>query len=96
MEFRVCFTIQYILVMLGIHLFMLFGIHFHQSGPSKLIKTILKTFDVLLGLSLVWYRFPNSSRTTGSSKRSIIAYDEIEDRCMQFRFHGVRTALTAC
>ena len=29
-------------------------IHFHPSGPFKLIKTMLKSYHVLLGLSPVW------------------------------------------
>ena len=48
-------------------------IHFHQSVPFKLIKTMLNFLQVLLGLSPVWNRYPKG-------RRSIIAYDEIKDR----------------
>ena len=30
----------------------------NQSGPFKLIKTMLKSLQVLLGLSPVWNRYP--------------------------------------
>ena len=63
-----------------IHAFCLSKIHFHQSGPIKLIKTMLKSFHVFLGLSPVWNRYTKGSHTTGATKRLIIAYDEIEDR----------------
>ena len=35
--------------------------HFHHEGPFKLIKTMLKSSHVLLGLSPVWNRYPNGS-----------------------------------
>ena len=63
-------------------LFMLFchsKIQFHQSEPFQMIKTMLKSFHVLLGLSPVWGRYPNGGHTTGATKRSIITYDEIKD-----------------
>ena len=53
-------------------------IHFHQSGPFKLIKIMLKSVHVLLGLSQVWNRYPKGSHTKEATKRSIIAYDEIK------------------
>ena len=40
-------------------------IHFHQSGPFKLIKTMLKYLHVLLGLSPVWNRYPKGSHMKG-------------------------------
>ena len=52
-------------------------IHFHQSGPFKLIKTIF--LHILLGLSLVWNYSPKGSHTKGTTKRLIIAYDENKD-----------------
>ena len=55
-------------------------IQFHQSGPFKLIKIMLKSVNVLLGLSQVWNRYPKGSHTKEATKRSIIAYDEIKDR----------------
>ena len=36
--------------------------HFHQLGPFRLIKTMLKSLHVLLGLSTVWNRYPKGSR----------------------------------
>ena len=41
-----------------IHAFCHSKIHFHQCGPLKLIKTMLKSFRVLLGLSPVWNCYP--------------------------------------
>ena len=55
-------------------------IHFYQSGPFKLIKTMLKSLHVLLGLSPVWNHYPKGSHTKGATKHSIVAYDEIKDR----------------
>ena len=55
-------------------------IDFHQSGLLKLIKTMLKSIHVLLGLTPVWSSYPKANHTTGASKPSIIVYDEIEDR----------------
>ena len=53
--------------------------HFHQSGPFKLIKTMLKSKHLLLGLSPVWNRYPKCSHTKWATKRSIIAYVGIKD-----------------
>ena len=46
--------------------FRFFRIHFHQSGPLKVIKTMLKSVRVLLGLSPVLNRYPKSSHSTGT------------------------------
>ena len=70
MEFRVCFTIakyetiscRY--VRQSMCLLMLFSyskIHFQQLGPFQLIITVLKSLDILLGLSPVWNRYPKGS-----------------------------------
>ena len=60
-------------------------IHFHQSGPFKLIKTMFKSSHVVLGSSPVCNRYPKGSHTKGATKRSIIAYDEIKDRiCKEY------------
>ena len=42
-------------------------IHFHRAGPFKLIKTMLKSLHVLLGLSSVWNRYPKGSDTKGTT-----------------------------
>ena len=65
-------------------------IHFHQSGPFKLIKTMLKSLHVLLGLSPVRNHYPKGSHTKGATKRSIIAYDEIKDRICKEPFGLLR------
>ena len=90
MEFRVCFstakstkTICFSLCETSsafIDAFCYCKIHFHQSGPLKLIKTMLKSLHVLLGLSPVWNRYPKGGHKKGATKSSIIAYDEIKDR----------------
>ena len=60
--------------------------YFHQSGPLKLIKTMLKSLHVLVGLSLVWNHYPKGSRTKGATKFSITAFNEIKDRiCKEYR-----------
>ena len=41
-----------------IHAFCHSKVHFQQSEPLKLIKIMLKSFHVLLGLSPVWNRYP--------------------------------------
>ena len=67
MEYRVCFTIAkyengmlslYETINVFIDAFCYYKIHFHQSGPFKLIKTMLKSLHVLLGLSPVRNRYP--------------------------------------
>ena len=55
-------------------------IHFHPLGPFILIKTMLKSLHVLLGLSPVWNYYPKGGHKKGTTKRSIIAYDDIKDR----------------
>ena len=50
-----------------------------RTEPLKFIKTVLKSFRVLLGLSPVLNLF----HTTGATKRSVIVYDEIEDKKLQ-------------
>ena len=39
-------------------------IHSHQLGPFKLIKTMLKSLNVLQGLSPVWNRYPKGGHKT--------------------------------
>ena len=76
MEFRVCFTIaKYENDLLSlcetidvfIDAFCYSKIHFHHLGPFKLIKTMLKSFHVLLGLSAVWNRYPKGSNKKGAT-----------------------------
>ena len=55
-------------------------IHFHQLGSFKKIKTMLKSLNVLQGLSPVWNHYPKGSHNTSDTKCSIIAYDEFKDR----------------
>ena len=75
MEFRVCFTTakgendMFSFCETSnafIDAFCYSKIHFHQSGPFKLIKTMLKSLHVLLGLSPVWNRYPKGSHTKGA------------------------------
>ena len=47
--------------------FCYYKIHFHPSGPFKSIKTMLKPLHVLLGLSLVWNRYPKSGHKKGTT-----------------------------
>ena len=42
-------------------------IHSHQLGQLKLIKTILKSLHVLLGLSQVWNRYPKGRHKKGAT-----------------------------
>ena len=39
-------------------------IHFYQLGPSKLIKTMLISLNVLQGLFSVWNRYLKGSHNT--------------------------------
>ena len=73
MEFQVCFTFaKYENDMLllcetsnvFIGAFCNSKIHYYQSGPFKLIKTMLKSLNVLYGLSPVWNHYPKGSRNT--------------------------------
>ena len=41
-------------------------IHFHPSGPFKSIKTMLKSLNVLLGLSPVWNRYQKGGNKKGT------------------------------
>ena len=52
--------------------FLLFQFHFHQSGPFKLIATMLKSLYVLLGLSPVWNRYPKGVTRKGLPNDDII------------------------
>ena len=45
-------------------LFSYFKINLHQLGLFKLIKAMLKSLHVLLGLSPVWNRYPKGSNNT--------------------------------
>ena len=76
MELRVCFTItKYENDMLSlcetinvfIDAFYYSKIYLHQSGPFKLIKTMLKSLHVLLGLSPVCNRYPKGSHKKGAN-----------------------------
>ena len=39
-------------------------IHFHDLEPFKLIKTMLKSLNVLKGLAPVWNHYPKGSHNT--------------------------------
>ena len=56
---------------------------FYKSGLVRFIKTMLKSFRVLLGLFPVWNFYPKCSHKTGATKRSMIAYDRKEDKICQ-------------
>ena len=42
-------------------------IHFHPSGPFKLIKTMLKSLHVSSGLSPVWNRYQMGGNKKGTT-----------------------------
>ena len=42
-------------------------IHFHPSGPFKSIKKMLKSLNVLLGLSPVWNRYQKGGSKEGTT-----------------------------
>ena len=42
-------------------------VYFHPSGPFKSIKTMLKSLDVLLGLSPVWNCYPKGGHKNGTT-----------------------------
>ena len=76
MEFRVFFTIaKYEKDMLSlcetinvfIDAFGYYKIHFHLLGPFKLIKAMLKSLTVLLGLSPVWNPYQKGSHKKGAT-----------------------------
>ena len=46
----------------------------------KLIRTMLKSLHVLLGLSLILNPYQQGSYTKGATKHLIIAYDENKDK----------------
>ena len=64
------------------HLFMHFAIEkfILYSATVNIYLAMLKAFHDLLGLFPVWNNYPKGSYTAGATKRSIIAYDEFEDR----------------
>ena len=73
MEFQVCFTFaKYENDMLSlfettnvfIDVFCTSKIHFHQLGPFKLIKTMLKFLNVLKSLSPVCNHYPKGSHNS--------------------------------
>ena len=73
MEFQVCFTFakygrDMLLLCETINVFIdgfrNSRIHFHQLGPFKLIQTMLKSLNILQGLSPVWNHYPNGSHNT--------------------------------
>ena len=84
MEFRICFSSAkyendiFSLSMASseffLHAFWLSKVHFHQSGPLKLVKTMLKYFHFYL----VYLQYGIVIQTW-ATKRSVIAYDEMED-----------------
>ena len=89
MKFRVCFTtVKYENYMFSLcetsnafsDAFCYSKIHFHQSGPFKLIKTMLKSLYVLIGVSPLWNHYPKGSHTKWATKHSIIVYDGIKDK----------------
>ena len=54
-------------------------IHFHQLGPFKLMKKMLKSLNVLYGLSPVWIHYPKGIHNAWGTLRLIIAYDDFKD-----------------
>ena len=84
MPFRVCCTIvkyenDIISSCEKTHAFMLFDIPFSSVRTNKFMKTMLKSFHVLLCLSPVCNSHPKGSYTKGATKHSIITYGEIKD-----------------
>ena len=59
-----------------IHAFCHSQIHFHQRGPLKLIKNNVEMFSRCVKFNL----YSQGRHATGATKRSIIVYDESEDR----------------
>ena len=57
-----------------------YEIHFYQLVQFKLIKTTLKSIHVLLSLSPIWNCYPKGSSKKMATERSMIAYEEINDR----------------
>ena len=54
-------------------------VHFHQPVPLKFVKTMLKYFPFVRFISSMESLF-KGSHTAWTTKRSVIVYDEIEDR----------------
>ena len=54
-------------------------IPFSSVRTNKSMKTMLKSFHVLLGLSPVCNSYPKGSYTKGATKHSIITYGELKD-----------------
>ena len=76
MEFRVCFAMakyendMFVLCETSnaiIGAFCYSKIHFHPSGPFKSIKTILKSINVLLGLSSALNRYQKGGSKRGAT-----------------------------
>ena len=76
MEFQVCFVMakyendMFLLCETSnafIRAFCYSKIHFHPSGPFKSIKTVLKSLQVLLGLSPVWNRYQKVGNKKGTT-----------------------------
>ena len=63
-------TIRFCYVRHPMHLLVLFAIPksiFHPSGPFRLIKTVLKSLHVLLGLFPVWNFYPKVCHKKGTT-----------------------------
>ena len=76
MEFRLCFAMamyendMFLLCETSnafIGAFRYSKIHFHESGLFKLIKTMLKSLHVLLGLPPVWNCNPKGGHKKGTT-----------------------------
>ena len=81
-KFRVCFTIDNyengIISLCDtsiafIHALCHSKMHLHQRGPLELIKTMLKSYHILLSLFPVWISYPKgSTRVVLESRRLFI------------------------
>ena len=47
--------------------FCYFKIHFYPSGPFNSMETMLKSLNVLFGLSPVWNRYPMGGHMKGTT-----------------------------
>ena len=61
--------------------------HFHPSGPFKLIKTMLKSLYVLLGLSPLWNCYPRVVTRKGLpsvqySRMMILKIEFAKNKCL--------------
>ena len=81
LQFRSTKSLSFRHVRHPVHQYLCF-LSFQNSFSAVKIKTMLKSFHVLFSLSTVWNCYPRGYRssTKGATKRSIIAYDEVEDR----------------